>query len=69
MSLRLDGYNFQVEPKKKKKSDVGSQYRCGRVGRGIQPQSIPQVPYSNAQKASKTLVSSVHGPTKKKYMR
>ena len=25
-------------------SDAGSQYRCGRVGRGIQPQSTPQLP-------------------------
>ena len=32
---------------------------CGRVGRGIQPQSTPQVPHSHAQKASKTLISSL----------
>ena len=25
-------------------SDAGSQYRCGRVGRGIQPPSIPHTP-------------------------
>ena len=43
----------------KETSDAGSQYCCGRVGRGIQPLSIPQVPHSHAQKASKTLVSSL----------
>ena len=25
-------------------SDAGSQYRCGRVGRGIQPQASPPPP-------------------------
>ena len=25
-------------------SDAGSQYRCGRMGRGIQPPSTPQTP-------------------------
>ena len=34
----------------KKTSDVGSQYRCGRVGRGIQlpasPQPHPQPPFN-----------------------
>ena len=29
-------------------SDAGSQYRCGRVGRGIQPQSPP--PHTNIHK-------------------
>ena len=39
-----------------KTSDTGSQYRCGRVGRGIQPPSTPQVPHSHTQNASKTLI-------------
>ena len=29
--------------KKNRTSDAGSQYRCGRVGKGIQPQSTPQI--------------------------
>ena len=29
----------------KKISDAGSQYRCGRVGRGIQSSSTPQSPH------------------------
>ena len=37
-------------------SDAGSQYRCGRVGRGIKAPSTPQVLHSHAQNASKTLV-------------
>ena len=28
--------------KKKKTSDAGSQYRCGRVGRGIKPPALPK---------------------------
>ena len=47
-------------------SDAGSQYRCGRVGRGIQPQSTLQVPRSHAQKAYKRsfphFLTRVHGP-------
>ena len=41
-----------------KTSDAGSQYRCGRVGRGIQPPSTPHPPPTNThtQKTSKTLV-------------
>ena len=31
--------------KKGKTSDAGSQYRCGRVGRGIQLPSTPQTPF------------------------
>ena len=30
-------------------SDAGSQYRCGRVGRGIQPPSTPHGPTINTQ--------------------
>ena len=31
-------------------SDAGSQYRCGRVGRGVLPQFTPQpLPHSNMQ--------------------
>ena len=48
----------------------GSQYRCGRVGRGIQPPSTPQVHHSHTQNASKTLIfalfdscSRTDGPT------
>ena len=37
-------------------SEAGSQYRCGRVGRGIEPSSTPQVSHSHTQNASKTLV-------------
>ena len=45
--------------KQLKTSYAGSQCRCGRVGRGMQPPSIPQVPHSQAQKVSKTLVSAL----------
>ena len=34
-------------------SDVGSQYRCGRVDRGVQPPSIPQPP--NPQTSTKKM--------------
>ena len=39
-------------------SDAGSQYRCGRVGRGIQPPSTPHAPPPThiPKKTSKTLV-------------
>ena len=39
-------------------SDAGSQYRCGRVGRGIQPPSTPHAPPPThiPKKISKTLV-------------
>ena len=35
-------------------SDAGSQYRCGRMGRGIQPPSTPQ-PRSNTQTYTKSI--------------
>ena len=35
-------------------SDAGSQYRCGRVGRGIQAPSTPQ-PTSNTQTYTKSI--------------
>ena len=42
----------------------GSQYRCGWVGRGIQPPSTLQVPHSHTQNASKTLDFALFdGPT------
>ena len=38
-------------------SDAGSQYRCGWVGRGIQPPSTPQPTHNtHTQKVSKTLI-------------
>ena len=40
--------------KKEKTSDAGSQYHCGRVGRGIQPPSTPQ-PTSNTQTYTKSI--------------
>ena len=36
--LRIDG-------KREKTSDAGSQYRCGRLGRGIKPPTTPQTPF------------------------
>ena len=41
-----------------KTSDAGSQYRCGRVGRGIQPHPHPNPPptLKHTLKVSKTLV-------------
>ena len=54
----------------RKISDAGSQYRWGRVGRGLQPPSTPQVPHSHTQNASNTLIfalfnscSRTDGPT------
>ena len=35
------GNRVSVREKEKKTSDAGSQYRCGRVGRGIQPPASP----------------------------
>ena len=54
----------------KKTSDAGSQYRCGRVGRGIQPPSTPQ-PTPNTQTYTKSIENARfptfqlddHGPT------
>ena len=44
-----------------KKSDAGSQYRCGRVGRGIQPLSTPQpTPYTQTHPKS---IESARFPT------
>ena len=43
--------------KSEKTSDAGSQYRCGRVGRGIQPPSTQRPPIlKHTQKVLKTLV-------------
>ena len=42
-------------------SDAGSQYRCGRVGRGIQPPSTPQ-PTCNTQTYTKS-VENARFPT------
>ena len=36
-------------------SDAGSQYRCGRVGRGIQPPSKPHSPPSYTQTHTKSI--------------
>ena len=44
-----------VSANKKETSDAGSQYRCGQVGRGIQPPSTPQRT-PNTQTYTKTLV-------------
>ena len=44
-------------------SDAGSQYRCGRVGRGIQPQSTPHTPTINTQ------THPQHSNTQKKYQK
>ena len=38
----------------RKTSDAGSQYRCGRVGRGIQPPSTP-IPIPNTQTYTKSI--------------
>ena len=35
-------------------SDAGSQYRCGRVGRGFQPPSTP-IPIPNTQTYTKSI--------------
>ena len=51
-------------------SDAGSQYRCGRVGRGIQPPSTPK-PTPNTQTYTKSIKNARfptfqlddHGPT------
>ena len=59
-----------VRPKTAKTSDAGSQYRCGRVGRGIQPPSTPK-PTPNTQTYAKSIKSASfptfqlddHGPT------
>ena len=37
-------------------SDAGSQYRCGQVGRGIQP-SFQPLPLPHTQTVSKTFIS------------
>ena len=48
-------------------SDAGSQYRCGWVGRGIQPPSISHAPHTytkNHRKRSFShFLTCVHGPT------
>ena len=59
--------------RKKRTSDAGSQYRCGRVGRGSQPPSTPNAPTnppSNTHTHKKLLKRSFshfstrgHGPT------
>ena len=45
-------YNFNSS--NKITSDAGSQYRCGRVGRGIQPPSTPK-PTPNTQTYAKSI--------------
>ena len=51
----------------RERNDAGSQYRCGRVGRGILPPSIPHAPLTytkNYLKCSFSHFSTrVHGPT------
>ena len=42
------------QTKRKKTSDAGSQYCCGRVGRGIQPPSTPK-PTPNTQTYTKSI--------------
>ena len=58
----IDGPNagewWRMRTERRETSDAGSQYRCGRVGRGIQPQSAPKPTptLKHTQKVSKTLV-------------
>ena len=41
-----------------KTSDAGSQYRCGRVGKGVQPPSTPQPPHKHTNIRKKYLKRS-----------
>ena len=39
-------------------SDAGSQYRCGRVGRGVQPPSHPRPPHTHSNTQTITIATS-----------
>ena len=63
----LEGF---IERRMKQTSDAGSRYRCGRVGRGIQPPSTPQVPHGpndmhkmHLKRSFLHFSTRVHGPT------
>ena len=61
LSVRLGSLSGKEE---EPKEQVGSQYRCGRVGRGIQPQASPQ---SHPQLPSYTLTHKQYQQQHPKY--